>query len=351
MSNIHDAIANEEIEHEVTTAVEQEAAVSEPTEKVEPKAMSLDDALAKAFEKHVPADGEEKPKTALPGTPAVAATPGKTVDPITGRESEPMKAPAGWTPLLRQKWDSVEPVVQKFIHDREREMAQNFTKTAEDRKLAAEVKEAFSPYESTIRQFNISGVQLAKELMTQWHGLQTGDGVQKAQIIAGLLNHFRPDPQALQQILAGQAPAQGQAQRAPDVSELVKAELAKRDEEHAMKSANHEIATFQADPKNEYFNDVHDTMKRILEAQLVDAPDLPTLLKKAYDLACTQHPEISQIIAARTPVVAATAVQRPNVKPVGSVKASPGTGKPSKSAPRNMSLDDAINEAVSRHVK
>lgn len=346
MPNINDAIVNEEIEDEVQAT--EQGVVNEPAEATEPverKAISLDDALAKAFEKHTSTD--EKPKTALPTTAeAPAATPGKVVDPITGREQEPMKAPAGWTPTLREKWSGIDPTVQKFIHDRELSMAQTISKTADERKLATEFKEIAAPYEAMLRGFNTTATAHAKELFNLSHTLNTGTPQVKAQVMFNLINHFRPDPQTLQALFAGQQPQQQAPQ--VDVEKLVEQKLAAREEAQQQATIASDIAKFEADPKNEFYNEVKGQMSRILSAELVDAPTLPEMLKKAYDLACSQHPDVSQALAMRNQTTpAAPNAARP--KPVGAVKPSMGTGKASPVAPKKMSLDDAIAEAMRRH--
>ena len=63
---------------ELTTSNVEENQTSTPaveTKQEEPKSISLDDALAKAFEKHsAKPEQEEKPKTAFPKATEVAAT-------------------------------------------------------------------------------------------------------------------------------------------------------------------------------------------------------------------------------------------------------------------------------------
>ena len=88
-------------------------------------------------------------------------------------------------------------------------------------------------------------------------------------------------------------------------------------------------------------------MGRILNAELVDAPTMPELLKKAYDLACSNHPEISQLIAQRK--AAAPAAPAKKAAPVASVKPSLGTGEKSKAPARKMTLDEAVNAAFNAH--
>lgn len=345
MPNITDAIDNETELPDPTTEQANEATEHDGS-PAEPQPVSLDDALAKAFEKHTPPTGEaDKPaKGPLPNTPTVERPEGKQFDPVTGREIEPMKAPAGWTPALRERWGTIDPVVQRFIHDRETQIAQTISKTADERKTAAEFREIVQPYEATLRNFGISGAELTKNLFSQWNALQTGSPVQRAQLIDGFIRHFKPDINTLIQLANGQAVAPQPAPQ-PSVDELVEQKLVAREQAAQEAALNDGILAFSSDPNNEFFEDVKVQMGRIIAAELVDGKTPEEMMKKAYDLACSQHPEISQILAARKPVVPAL----PRRQPVASVKPSLGRNAKSPTAPKRMTLDDAIAEAVKRH--
>ena len=331
---------------EVSTPATEVEAVSK-TEEAKP--LSLDDALAKAFEKHVPEE-DGKPKTALPklGTEAApTAKPEleKQVDPITGRTLEPMKAPAGWTPALREKWSTVDPQVQKFIRDQEVGMAKKLQDVSEERKLASEFKEVVAPYEAMLRTFNISAKDHVKELMNLSHTLNTGSPQIKAQVIHNLISHFKPDFATLEQLSRGFQPDVAQKTSQPvNVEEEVQKVLSKREQEAQERQVATEIESFSTDASNEFYSDVRETMGRILNAGLVDAPTMPALLKKAYDLACSQHPEISQIIASRSTAQPSTSPQATR-----QIKPSLGNGNKSRLAARPISLDDAIKQAARQH--
>lgn len=330
---------------EVTTSTE--VVEAKEVESTEPKSVTLDEALAKAFEKHVPEKSDEKPKTALPKTATTEEAPAeevKNIDPITGRAIEPMKPPAGWTPALREKWGSVDPQIQKFIRDQEVGTAKKLQEVSEERKIGNDFKEVVAPYEAMLRSFNTTAKDHVKELMNMSHTLNTGSAQTRAQVIYNLIQHFKPDPQALQSLFAGQQPAQPQAPTL-NVQEEVQKVLAAREEEAQSKGIASDIERFSADPNNEFFADVRDVMGKIIQAGIVDAPTMPELFRKAYDLACSQHPEISQIIAGR----GQTQVQpTPSPAAVRSVKPSLSSGNKSKTAVRSVSLNDAVHEGMRR---
>lgn len=342
----------EDLENQTTSNVEEVSTVEVPEVKVEEaKPLSLDEALLKAFEKHVPSKEEEKPKTALPKSPeakaeeAPAEDDGKVIDPITGRAAEPMKAPAGWTPALREKWGTIDPQVQKFIRDQEVGMARKLQDVSEERKIANEFKSTVAPYEAMLRQFNTTAKDHVGELLNMSYTLNTGSAQTKAQVIYNLIQHFKPDPQALQSLFAGQQPQAQQAQAPVNVQDEVKKTLAAEREAQQEQSIKDEITRFETDPKNEFFGDVRDLMSKVITAGLVEAPTTTELFRKAYDLACAQHPEVSKVLAGRVQQTA-PAVQQ--AAPTRSVKPSLNGGGKSKIPVRSVSLDDAVAEGMKR---
>jgi hypothetical protein len=172
--------------------------------------------------------------------------------------------------------------------------------------------------------------------------LNTGNAQTKAQVIYNLINHFKPDPQALQQLFAGQ---QLPTQQAPiNVQAEVQKTLAAEREAQQAQTIQSDIEKFQNDPKNEFFGDVRDLMSKVITAGLVEAPTMPELFKKAYDLACSQHPEVSKVLAGRNTMAPASQ----QAAPTRSIKPSLNGGGKTKSPVRAISLDDAVKEGMKR---
>lgn len=348
---------------EVTTAPAAPA-TPEPTET---KPLSLDDALAKAIEKHTPAGEKpagEKPaaKGLLPEIPgAKPATseapqglqPGQIVDPITQRVLEPIKAPGGLTPALRDKWGTVPREFQQYWTDRERDMATKLQETADARKGHKEFLDVVAPYEATLRTHNITAVAHAKELFNLSHMLNTGSPQVKADVLARLIHQFQPDPQALAHYL-GQRP-QGQVTAPAPQPVNVKAEvekmLAEREEAARKAEGTSAWEKFAADPTNEFVADVQALMGKILDAELVSGNTYPELFKNAYDLACQQHPEVKSVLAQRAAAQAPAPAQAPvaQPRPNGTVKPSLGaSAKPANTPKKLLSLDEAIAAAAAK---
>lgn len=346
MSDINTLPQEEELDATAngTEVVEALAETTDVTKPEAPKSVSLDDALAQAAAKHLTPDA--KAKTALPVTETTEAAPAdKILDPITGRTLEPMKAPAGWTPALREKWSTIDPTVQKFIRDQEVHVSKKLQDVADERKLASEFKDIAAPYEAMLRGFNTTAAAHAKELFNLSHTLNTGSPQTRAQVIYNLINHFQPDKNTLTQLFSGQQPQIQQTQAQPSVDELVEKKFQAREKAQEEQSIASEIDRFAKDPKNVYYEDVRDTMGRIITAELVSGGSLPELFANAYKLACSQHPEIAAI-QART--VTPTSAQ-PTAKPVASIKPSLGTGAKSKAPPKSMNLNDAVEQAFRKH--
>jgi hypothetical protein len=342
---------SEELENGTTTNVaevaEQKAPATEAVESTPTDTKStLRDAVLKAFEKTSGTEAEAAPAV------APTAEPAKEIDPITGRELEPIRAPSTMTSLLREKWGSVPREMQKFWVDRERDMQIKMQDTAEERKLAKEFQQAVAPYEAMFKQHNTNAVAHTKELLNLDHQLRSGTPAEKAQIIHSLITHFNPDVQTLVALAKGAPMLAAQlAQETPNVQEVVRQEFAAREEAEQVAAAQREMAAFQADPKNEFFDDLKPIMLQAIHAGFIPDGPLNEVFRKAYDFAADQHPEIKQILAGRAAATAPAQATMPAAKPIQSVKpslASGGRGGPTQ--PRAKSLRDAVNMAYDKHV-
>lgn len=336
----------------VTTGSESSVVESAPKE-------SIHSIVAKAYDR-LAADGQTTTTEAAPTTqePAVGQPaapqlkPGQALDPISGKVLEPIKPVTSLPAPLREKWNTVPREFQEFWAKRERDMSQNFDQTAEARKFASEFQETLSPYMPLFQQHNIKASQYVGQLLQVSHALQFGDAKQKAQIIANLIHSNKPDPQALSQFLSGQAVAVAPPPTAPQksVDQLVEERISKQRDESVMTEGSEALKAFRTDPANEFFSDVSELMGKALDAGIVSGASWPEVWKNAYDWACKNHPEVSQVVAQRataaapqqaSQAVAATA----KVKPIQSVKPSMGSVTTSKAPPKALNHGDAVEWA------
>jgi hypothetical protein len=331
-------IATENEELAISDENVEEIEATEVKEPEEEKEISIADAIKKAME----TTGDPEPKkTALPAQDGIVERvkeDGKEIDPISGRVLEPIKPPGSLTPALREKWKDVDPRFQKFFTDREREIANTMNETVEARRIANSFKDIATPYESMLRKFGITAEQHTKELFNLSHGLNSGTPQERATIIYNLIQHFQPDAGTLEQLFNGQQPVQQvQQPAAVDVEAEVQRILAEREVETVNRQAENILTHFASKPGHEYFDDVKVTMGKIIDAGLVEGSG-EQLLENAYELACSRHPEISQLNRYR-------AVQQP----VRSVKPSLGAGRPQPKQQREMSISEAVAQAMREH--
>jgi hypothetical protein len=198
------------------------------------------------------------------------------------------------------------------------------------------------------RQHGTNAVAHTKELLNLDYQLRTGSPAEKAQIIHSLITHFQPDVHTLTQLAASRPMQQTQAQQAPNVQEAVRQELEARDVQRQEAEISRELQAFEADPKNEFLEDLRPMMQRAIEGNWVTGNSIAELFRKAYDFAANQHPEISQVIASRAaaPVQATTQT----AKPIQSVKPSLASGgRGGQAQPRFKSTRDAAAAAWDKH--
>jgi hypothetical protein len=321
--------------------------------KLEPKSMR--EVIAESFDKleQVDTDKPVEKKTALPKqdnavaeTAAVDTT--KEVDPISGRTLEPIKAPAGMPAGIREKWGTLDRQVQQYWTDREKDIQQTLSKTDNERKLASEFKEIAAPYEGMLRQFNVTAGQHAKELFNLSYSLNNGTPQTKAQIIFNLINHFKPDPQSLQQLFAGQPVQQTNVQQPINVQDEVNKVIAARTEAEEGTRVQNSLETFKNDPANEFFSDVRGLMGKIIDAGLVTGNTYDEMFKNAYELACQRTPDIKNILDSRGNASVAqgnTSASVQKAKAVPSVKPSLNGGSHSKVPVKPMTARQAAEMA------
>lgn len=313
------------------------------------ESIATKDAILKAFEKHDPAAKPEETPAVKAEVPADADKPAATLDPVSGRTVEPMKAPASWTPVLREKWSSIDPVAQKFIRDREDMVNKTLLDTSEDRKLAKEFKDAIAPYNDILKQYGTSAMDEVKGLMHLSYQMNTATPQRRAEIIHDMIVRFQPDVQTLVALANGQRPQTGSSPAPAPIN--VRAEIEKIREEEAAreseKAATSAIEQFAADPENEFFHDVKVLMGKAIDAELVQGDTLPELFKNAYDLACQQHPEVKAALAARAQAAAPVSQvpAQPQPTPTRSVKPSLGNGKSAPAQVKTTSTKDAASKA------
>jgi hypothetical protein len=279
----------------------QDSQDSEPT--------SLRDAISAAFDKAAgqPPEGHAAGKAPSVSVPKPTTEPTEEIDPLTGEKLLPIKPPTSWTPTLReQAWSKIPRDAQKFIIDRERDIAKSYSKHGADSKFVKEFTEVLTPFDGYFKQYGLDAKTRIGEVLAIDHALVTGSPQSRAELIYNLIQTFQPDPQVLGALFSGRAAPQTRqqtAQQPVDIDAEVNKRLQQQQEEAFQKESDTAIQEFADDPANEFYGDVRELMGRIINAGLVDADTPKALLKAAYERACQEHPEVKAILAKRNPVI------------------------------------------------
>lgn len=229
----------------------------------------------------------------------------------TGEAPEPAKnkAPVGWSPTSKAKWDELPPEVQQQVHEREVAVDQLMAQTADDRRTAQNFNQLCTAYAPVFAGEGMGDNYLGgvQGLMNICAELQQGGVAQKAQRIAGLIQHYGVDIEALDTVLSGQQPSPEQQgnqqiqqyldQRLAPVNELMSTINQNRQNQQYQIEAEAEqsIGEFGADPQNVYFENVRYAMADFLDMAGHNGQEMS--LQEAYDRACAMNPEIAGLVA------------------------------------------------------
>jgi hypothetical protein len=223
-------------------------------------------------------------------------------------------APKGLPPGAREAWKDTPKAVQEAIAQREKDYEAGVMKYAQGAKRAQQMDHTLQPFQQYMSMNGGPGAAI-KGLLEAGSSLQMGSPIQKAQVIAGIIQQFGVDINTLDNMLVGgQAPQAMQQQT--QMEQMLNQRLAplqqqlgqyqQRDQynyQQQQNEAGNDIAQFSSDPANEFYMDVRGRMIEELEMADKNGRELP--LKEAYDLACRATPEVWEIMSARqaTPVV------------------------------------------------
>jgi hypothetical protein len=270
--------AAEEVEGEEVAVEVEETAAPETAQETE----------AEVSAEVTSDDGVAEPA----GEPAAPAEPVSDLNP-----------PVDWAPEVAAKWGELTPDVQAAIVERERHVNNVLQESAGARQAVESFSTMFQPYIPLMQAEGVSDPLVAVEgLLKTTAALQMGSPHQKAQRIAGLIEHYGVDIGMLDAILAGQPVQDPQAsqlnqlldQRLAPVQELMrKVSQYEQQSQLQMEQENAQtIEQFAADPANKYFNHVRNEMADFLDVAASRGQQMT--LGEAYQRACMANPQVSQ---------------------------------------------------------
>jgi hypothetical protein len=280
-----------EVEVEDTLASELAAAwdASESTDEEAPEPIE-----AGPSDEAPPATNEAPTQDVLPSEKAAAA--------------DPDAAPVGLPPEAREAWKDTPPAVKAALAKREADYANGIKQYAEGAKRAAGMDKALAPY-AQFFAMNGGANKVLPTLLQTGSVLQMGSGQQKAEAVAGIIKQYGIDIRALDNFLVGAKPPPEQQQQA-QMDAMFNQRLApmqqqlqhyqQRDQQQAQEAQQGiatEVDAFQADAKNEFYNDLRGDMADLMDMAANRGQNMN--MQQAYDKACAMNPTISQIITSR----------------------------------------------------
>jgi hypothetical protein len=231
-------------------------------------------------------------------------------DAPTGEETstDSIKAPIDWSPKEREDWSKIPRHLQEKVISREKELNQMLQTTAEARRTSesfTQLTSHFAPVMATLQ--GNTPIDKVAGLVTTVAQLRMGNPVQKAAIMADLINEFGVDIHTLDSALVGAAPdpeVQQQSQLEQMLAErlapfeqmmgqqnaLVQQQAAQRQE-----AVNSEVIEFSK--THEFLPDVRLDMADLIDAAAARGVNMT--MEEAYTKACAIHPEVSKILSER----------------------------------------------------
>ena len=215
------------------------------------------------------------------------------------------KPPVDWAPEVKEQWAKLDPTVQHAIADRERHINETLQQTAGARHAVDSFNQMFQPYIPLMQAEGVNDPMVAiNGLLQTTAALSMGSQAQKAQRIAGLIQHYGIDIETLDQVLSGGQAADPSEtrleqlldQRMGPVNQLIEranqAEVAQR--QQTDQEVGNDINAFAADPKNTHFESVRGVMADFMDMAAHNGQVMS--LQDAYQRACLSDPQIAPLV-------------------------------------------------------
>ena len=268
-----------------------------------------------------------------------------------------IKPPVDWSPEMAAKWGKLDPDVKNQITERERHVNKVLQESADSRHAVDTFNQMIQPYAPMMQAEGVTDpLQAVHGLLQTTSKLMMGTPQQKAQTIAGLIEHYGVDIATLDNALTGEPtvdPAVNQFnqvldQRLAPLQQLLDRvnQTDQQAAQHSQAEATQTIQQFAADPKNKYFEHVRNEMADQIEIALGHGRQLT--MEQAYQSACMANPQVAPMMmkdmadaAAQGGIKAAEAAETAS----SSVFGTP-TGGSVNEIDENMTLRETIASQV-----
>ena len=243
-----------------------------------------------------PASADEQPAD----TGVVQGAEGEDTAPEKGDEQSSDIAPKSMSAAAREVWKDVPDAVKQEFTRLDERVAGMAEKYGNDARRAQDMDRSLAPFQQFFAMNGGAGQTLPAVLQTA-SILQMGTPLQKAEMVKNMITQFGVDIKTLDSMLVGEQPQQEQPQ---NVEQIIANAFAQRDQQQLQyqnqqqqAEIDNEVATFANDPKNEFYNDVKDTMADLMDLAANQGKQLS--MKDAYDRACQLDTQIAGILQAR----------------------------------------------------
>jgi len=263
-----------------------------------------------------------------------------------------VKAPVNWSPAEREHWSKIPRQYQDKIVAREAEMEKAMEGTAVARKTHDAMErlgEAYAPVLAAEGAEN--PIAAAEHLFKYVAGLRMGTPVQKANIIAQVIQQYGIDIDALDTVLSGKPAANPEQdhmmqlidQRMAPVNQLLETMQGNQATANAARNTEigNELATFQKTA--EFMDDVRMDMADILDLASKNGRDMS--LQEAYTRACSFNPEVSKILDSRKAAADLTGNQANMQNKADAASSIAGKQSGTGGGTENMSLRATLEDA------
>lgn len=290
--------------------------------------------------------------TAAAGREAAAEPDEPELPEVAEPEPEPAltrAAPKAWAKEMHEHYGKLEPSVQDYIDQREKQMMDGLAQYREHNDFGRQMREAVAPYQDLIQEAGVDAPRAVQALLNAHKLLTKSPPDQRHQYFMQLARDYGID-------VTGENPA---PQVDPAVLELrqrqdrIEQALTQRQTaelEERRKATMSEVNEFAADKAHPYFEDVADDMITLLKTGL----DLPTAYEKAvWANPVTRQKEIERINAesesARTKKVQEEAAKA-KAATAANIRNRDTRRTPTEPRATMRNLDDALRDSM-REIK
>ena len=265
--------------------------------------------------------------------------------PVSAQSEEDSKPPVGLSLESREVWNDVPDAVKAEIVKREQDYEKGIVQYSQQAKRADAMDKSLQPYQQYF-QMNGGAGQSIQGLLQTGSTLQMGSPIQKAQVVASIIKQFGVDIKSLDSMLVGEAPS-AESQQQSQMEQMFNERLGpmqqqlqgyqqreQQERQHAQGQVAQEVTNFGSN--NEFYNDVRGDMADLLDMAANRGREMS--MDEAYNLACSNHPQISKIISGRSSQKSVNQKRQA----ASSISGSPGGGMQGQAA---NSVAAALNDA------